>query len=270
MTKKTILIPGGSSGIGKATALKLAQLNDDLIIVGRNAQKGKQARQEIAQKTGANVTFMTVDMSLMSNVQQFAEEFLISFQKIDYLVHCAGVIMPEPIITKEGLELVFATQFLSRYHLTSLLMPALADGGKVLFVTSGNTTDGTIDYNILNKEETFGMFRTITSTSQALSLYTLMLMTDYPTLGVYNYGPGVVNTEISRNITGIRGMLSAIFSRFIAVSPEQVGQEIAMLLTQSNDSGWYKKGLEKQPNPAKPFAEERKKLKQFSENLLST
>ena len=268
MTKKTILIPGGTSGIGKATALKLAQPKDELIIIGRNVEKGKQARQEIAKVTGANVTFMMFDMSLMSNVQQFTEEFLTSFSKVDYLVHCAGVIMPEPIITEEGLELVFATQYLSRYHLTSLLMPALADGGKILFVTGGNVTDGTIDYDILNKEETFGMFRTIESMSQALSLYTLMLMTDYPTLGVYNYGPGAVNTEITRNMSGIRGMLIAFFGRFIAIPPEQVGQEIATLLTNSYDSGWYKKGLKQQPKPDELFTEERKKLKQFSESLL--
>ncbi|MEM8858001.1 MAG: SDR family NAD(P)-dependent oxidoreductase [Chloroflexota bacterium] len=142
MTKKTILIPGGTSGIGKATALQLAQPEDDLIIVGRNVEKGEQARQEIAEATGANVTFMTADMSLMLNVQQFTEEFLANFSKVDYLVHCAGGVTSEPIITEEGLELVFATQYLSRYHLTSLLMPAIAEGGKILFVTGGSPTDG--------------------------------------------------------------------------------------------------------------------------------
>ncbi|MEM7114881.1 MAG: SDR family NAD(P)-dependent oxidoreductase [Chloroflexota bacterium] len=268
MTKKTILIPGGTSGIGKATALQLTQPEDDLIIVGRNVEKGKQARKEIAEATEANVTFMACDMSLMSNVHQFTEEFVTSFSKVDYLVHCAGLIMPEPIITEEGLELVFATQYLSRYHLTGLLMPALADGGKILFVTGGNTTDGTIDYDILNKAETFGTFRTIFSTSKALSLYTLMLMTDYPMLAVYNYGPGVVNSEYSRNMSGILGMLNAIFSRFFAISPEQAGQEITTLLTNSYGSGWYKKGLIKQPNPDESFSEERNKLKQFSESLL--
>ncbi|MEM8858002.1 MAG: hypothetical protein AAGD96_06760 [Chloroflexota bacterium] len=125
-----------------------------------------------------------------------------------------------------------------------------------------------INYNALNNEETFGTMRTIMGTSKALSLYTLMLMTDYPTLRVYNYGPGVVSTEYSRNMSGIWRILNAIFGRFIAISPEQAGQDIATLLSNSYDSGWYKKGLKKQPNPDDSFIDERNKLKKFSESLL--
>ncbi|MEM7333370.1 MAG: SDR family NAD(P)-dependent oxidoreductase, partial [Chloroflexota bacterium] len=66
MTSKTILIPGGTDGIGKATALQLAKPNDTVIIVGRNADKGRRAEQAIAKSTGASVSFMQVDMSLMS------------------------------------------------------------------------------------------------------------------------------------------------------------------------------------------------------------
>ncbi|MEM7118300.1 MAG: SDR family NAD(P)-dependent oxidoreductase [Chloroflexota bacterium] len=268
MTGKTILITGGTDGIGKATALQLAKPDDTVLIIGRNAEKGRRAQQAIAEKTGATVIFKAVDMSLMSEVQSFANEVLTTYPKLDYLVHCAGVIMPTPIITKEGLELVFATQYLSRYCLTQLLLPALNKSGKVLFVSGGNVTDGSVNYDALNNEETFGMYTTVLNTSKAQSLYTLILMSEHPKLGVYNYGPGIVNTSLTRNMSGIRGLLAKIAGHFIAVSPEQAGLEVAKLLTGAYQSGWYKKDLKNQPANNEAFIAEQSELKQFSDSLL--
>ncbi|MEM7335847.1 MAG: SDR family NAD(P)-dependent oxidoreductase, partial [Chloroflexota bacterium] len=248
--------------------LQLAKPNDTVIIVGRNADKGRRAEQAIAKSTGASVSFMQVDMSLMSAVQKFANKLLTNYPKIDYLIHCAGVIMPEPVITREGLELVFATQYLSRYYLMQFLLPALNDSGKVVVVSGGNVTDGIVNYDELNNEGSFGMYKTVRNTSKIQSLYTLVLMTDHPHLGIYNYGPGIVKTSISRNMSGIRGLLVSIASRFVAISPEKVGEEIATLLTGSYESGWYKKGLKKQPSNGETFTAEQAKLKQFSDGLL--
>ncbi|MEM9952418.1 MAG: SDR family NAD(P)-dependent oxidoreductase [Chloroflexota bacterium] len=69
MTNKTILITGSTDGIGKATALHLGQTGDIVTIVGRNAEKGRKAQQIITQATGASVSFVAVDLSLMSEVR---------------------------------------------------------------------------------------------------------------------------------------------------------------------------------------------------------
>ncbi len=115
MTSKTILITGGTDGIGKAIAEQLTQRGDKVIIIGRNPQKGYLAQQAIAEVTEASVSFIALDMSVMSEVKRFASEYLATHSKLDYLIHCAGVIMQQPVITSEGFEMVLATQYLSRY-----------------------------------------------------------------------------------------------------------------------------------------------------------
>jgi len=268
MINKTILITGGTDGMGKATALRLAKSGDNVTIVGRNPEKGYHAQQTIAEVTGASVSFIAIDMSRMYEIQRFATEYLATHPKLDYLIHCAGVIMQEPVMTDEGNELVFATQYLSRYYLTQLLLPVLNPKGKVVFVSGGNVTEGEVDYRILNSEENFGMVSTVSNTSRAQSLYTLVLMSEHPTLGVYNYGPGIVKTSIGRNMSGIRSLVATIISQFFAVSPENAGQEIAELLTESYESGWYKKGLEYQQFNGETFTGKQDELKEFSDNLL--
>ncbi|MEL6406283.1 MAG: SDR family NAD(P)-dependent oxidoreductase [Chloroflexota bacterium] len=66
---KTILITGSTDGIGKATALQLAKTVDDVTIIGRNTEKGCKAQQEIVAATGVNVSFVALDMSILSEVQ---------------------------------------------------------------------------------------------------------------------------------------------------------------------------------------------------------
>lgn len=268
MTNKTILITGGNGDIGSATALKLAQKGDQVTIVGRNAEKGHAAQQLIAEATGATVSFVAVDMSVMSEVQRFANDYLTTHPKLDYLVHCAGVLMEKPIITGEGLELMFATQYLARYLLTNLLLPILSDGAKVILVSGGNVTDGSVDYDSLNNPEKFSMMSAVSKTAEAQSLYTLILMSGHPELTIYNYGPGIVKSAIMRNMSGVRGFMMGLASQFIAGTPEQAAADIAELLAGDYESGWYKKGLKYQPYNGETFAAEQAELKQFSDNLL--
>jgi len=270
MKSKTILITGGTDGIGKAIALKLATPNDNVTIIGRNVEKGKLAQQAISETTGATVVFAPVDMSIMTEVQHFADTYLTLNSSLDYLVHCAGVIIQKPVTTPEGLETVFATQFLSRYLLTNTLIPMLGNEGKVIFVSGGNVPDDAIAYDILNNTENFSTMKTVLNTSRAQSLYTLMLITDHPELCIYNYGPGLVKTSIARNMSGIRRMIATLGQSILAVSPEHVAEEIATLLTQTHDTGWYKRGLIYQKRNDELLLEAQQQLRQFADDLLQT
>ncbi|MEM9954461.1 MAG: SDR family NAD(P)-dependent oxidoreductase [Chloroflexota bacterium] len=270
MTNKTILITGGTDGIGKATALQLAKTGDDVTIVGRNKEKGYKAQQEIVAATGANVSFVALDMSILSEVQRFVNEYRTVHAELDYLVHCAGVIMQDPVITSEGFEQVFATQYLSRYCLTEALLPAFSSNGSIIFVSGGNVTDGIVEYSVLNSVENFDPVNTVRNTSRAQSLYTLMLMTEHPKLCIYNYGPGIVKTSIGRNLSGIRGVMVTVASHLVGITAEQAGSDVVKLLNETHKSGWYKKGLQRQADSGDIFATEQRELKQFSDNLLSS
>lgn len=270
MTNKTILITGGTDGIGKATALQLAQRGHHLTIVGRNKAKGQQAAQEITQKTGASVEFVSVDMSLMRDVQQFAEAYRASHPSLDILVHSAGVMMSERVVTDEGFEMTFATQYLSRYWLTELLMPALdkSDKGQVFFVSSGRTGDGNLNYDNLNGEQKYSAFSALQTSSSALSLYTLSLMNEYPLHQVYNYGPGLVRSSLGRNMPANMNAFINTVGRLFSISVEQAAKEITTLLTETHESGFYQRGLKQASASSQSYLTQQNRLLQTSNKLI--
>lgn len=268
---KTILITGGTDGIGKATALQLARQGDNLTIVGRDVPKGEQAAAEIAQATGANVRFVSVDMSLMTQVERFADTYLAEQLQLDILVHSAGVMMANRVLTAEGFEMTFATQYLSRALLTDRLLPALvaAGAGKVLFVSSGRAGNGNLDYANLHGERRYGAVAALLTSSQALSLYVADVMQRHPEVQVYNYGPGLVQTSLGRSMPAGMNLFVRTVGRLLSISPERVGREITRLLSGAYPSGFYLRGIK--PNtPAKglPDPADRRTLRQVSDRLI--
>ncbi|WP_419801454.1 SDR family NAD(P)-dependent oxidoreductase [Mucilaginibacter sp.] len=76
LKEKKFLITGGSSGVGKATAIGLAQKGAKIIIVSRDAEASTKTLQEIAQRTGNDKgEYLIADLSLQSSVKKLAEEF---------------------------------------------------------------------------------------------------------------------------------------------------------------------------------------------------
>jgi len=81
MQKKICLITGANSGIGKASAIQIAEKGYHVIIACRNLSKGQAALQEIKEKSKSDaIEFMHVDMSLQSSVK--------ALMKCDMMCHC--------------------------------------------------------------------------------------------------------------------------------------------------------------------------------------
>jgi NAD(P)-dependent dehydrogenase (short-subunit alcohol dehydrogenase family) len=72
---KTCLVTGANSGIGKETALALAQMKASVVMVRRNKDKGEAARREIATKTGNEpVNLLLCDLSSLAEVRRLASD----------------------------------------------------------------------------------------------------------------------------------------------------------------------------------------------------
>ncbi|MET9225862.1 SDR family NAD(P)-dependent oxidoreductase [Lentzea sp. NPDC003310] len=130
------VVTGAGSGIGQATALGLAQLGADVVLVVRDERKGEAARAEItAAVPGATVEVRLCDLSDLDSVRRFAAEI----DRLDVLVHNAGVLPEKRIETGAGHELTFATHVLGPLLLTDLLRAKLAAAPdpRVVFVSSG-------------------------------------------------------------------------------------------------------------------------------------
>jgi NAD(P)-dependent dehydrogenase (short-subunit alcohol dehydrogenase family) len=91
MRGKICLVTGGTNGIGKSTALGLARLGANVIIVGRNAQKTIRVVEEIRSATGnMEVDSLLADLSSQQDIRQLADEFKSKYSQLHVLINNAG------------------------------------------------------------------------------------------------------------------------------------------------------------------------------------
>ena len=110
MSEKTCLITGGTSGLGKATALALAGLGYRVIVLGRDPKKIEKTRREIVSKTANQaIEACRCDLSLLADVRSAAETLRGAYERLDVLVNNAGARFARYGLTREGIELTLAT-----------------------------------------------------------------------------------------------------------------------------------------------------------------
>jgi len=94
LTGKRILVTGASSGIGKATAIRLSELGAEVIIVARNEDKLKQTLSEMM---GDNHSSYSFDLKNIEGIEEFVKQIVAERGKLDGLVHCAGIATMRPL-----------------------------------------------------------------------------------------------------------------------------------------------------------------------------
>ena len=137
---KTVVITGATSGLGRATAERLADLGAEVILVGRSEEKAQQTRHDLIAATGNNKIVVEIaDLSLMSEVRKLAKRLLQRYPRIHILINNAGVLINERTTTAEGLETTLATNLMAPFLLTSLLIPThrASAPSRIINVSSG-------------------------------------------------------------------------------------------------------------------------------------
>lgn len=128
----TALITGGTSGIGLATAKKLAQAGIRVLIVGRNAERGKKAIDEI-RGAGGQAEFIASDLHDATSARQVAMKAIeLGNGQVDILINNAGIYPfgPTHEMTEEQFDRVFSTNVKVPYFLVAQLAPQMASRGK--------------------------------------------------------------------------------------------------------------------------------------------
>ncbi|MFD4431751.1 SDR family NAD(P)-dependent oxidoreductase [Nocardia sp. NPDC058497] len=137
---RTALVTGANSGIGKAIAAGLAGLGASVTLAVRNTSRGDAAASEItAAVPDAAVRVERCDVADLADVREFAAGFLGKTDRLDVLVHNAGVMPAGRAESKQGHELCLATHVLGPLLLTELLSPAMAGAAaaQVILMSSG-------------------------------------------------------------------------------------------------------------------------------------
>ncbi len=158
MKNKIVLITGSTDGIGKETALQLAQLGATVIVHGRSAERCQAACDDIRQATGnPNVDFVVADLSSQRQVRQMAAEVLARTDRLHVLINNAGVIVLKRQLTVDGLETTFAVNHLAPFLLTNLLLDRLKSSAPARIINVSSTVhyDAPLKFDNLQSEKNY-------------------------------------------------------------------------------------------------------------------
>ena len=234
--ERTIVVTGGNTGIGKATAEALARQGWRVYVASRSRDKGEAAVASIKAAAGSDsVFFLALDLADLSSVRSCAEAFLARGEPLHVLVNNAGVAGVRGL-TKQGFEPIFGVNHLGHFVLAQLLLDRLTSSAPARVVTVASDAHYSargIDWDALRRPA-----RGITGLGEyAVSklcnvLFSQELARRAAGTGVTTYAlhPGVVASDIWRRVPWpvrplmTRRMLSvdegAATSLFCATSPE--------------------------------------------------
>jgi retinol dehydrogenase 14 len=199
MTGRTMLVTGGTGGIGRATALGLATMGAHLAITGRDRGRTDGAVREILAAGGGQVDVFIADLSAQTEVRRQAGEVLQRLPRIDVLINNVGGYWNTRHVTVDGLERTFALNVLAPFLLTNLLLDRLQQSAlaRVVTVSSGAHGTGRIDFDDLQGERSYSGARAYSQSKLANVLFTYELARRLQATSVTANAlhPGVVRTS---------------------------------------------------------------------------
>jgi len=211
--RRTVLLTGTTSGIGRETARQLARLGARVVMGVRDVERGEAIAKRIRDE-GGDAEVLPLDLASFASVRAAAARLLETNGGLDVLVNNAGVALRHREITADGHERTWQTNFLGGYLLTRLLLPALCRGDRprVVNVSSDAHPTGRIDWNDLELERNYGGYRAYANTKLAQILFTRELARREPGITVNALHPGAIATRIWREVPLIplRVMILAI------------------------------------------------------------
>jgi NAD(P)-dependent dehydrogenase (short-subunit alcohol dehydrogenase family) len=234
LSDKVAVVTGGNSGIGKQTALELAQLGAHVVIAARNPQKAAAAVDDIRARTGAGerVETMPIDLASFASVRAFADRFAAAHHRCDILVNNAGLIRYKRVLTEDGHETTFQVNHLGHFLLTNLLHDTMMRSAPARVVNVASDAHkmvrGGLDFDDLDcAHHRYRFFRAYARSKLANILFTRELARRWADIAVTANAahPGFVRSEFGRDgDMGWAGNAVMPLSRPFSISVEQGAQ----------------------------------------------
>jgi NAD(P)-dependent dehydrogenase (short-subunit alcohol dehydrogenase family) len=232
------LITGGSRGLGRSMAIHLAERGGDVLITYRNKEKEAAEVVKEVQARGRRAAKLPLEVGDSKSFAAFAEAVRTTLsrefqaERLDHLVNNAGGALYAPITetTEAQLDEVYAVHFKAPYLLTQRLLPLLADGGKILNVSSGLarfSMPGSSAYAAMKGAvEVLTRYQALELAPRRITVNTLA-----PGAIATDFGGGHVrdNPELSKRVAGMTALGRV-------GQADDIGKLTALLL--SADAGW--------------------------------
>ncbi len=249
--KKTIVLTGVTSGIGKELVKKCIQNGMKPILIARNEIRIKQLLHEIKQSEFSDeIPYYIADLSILEEVLRVGKEISEKYPVIDILVNNAGVFVETHQVTKEGYELTLAINHLGPVLLSFLLLPSLnsSKDARILNVSSSAHLGGIVHWDKFQiKKKNYGF-----PAYNQSKLLLLMISKEFARklkntpIKVNAIHPGIVKTNLGRERidNGIKrhnSMMSYWVNR-LGITPQQSANALYIVLTDTkfqNVTGEY-------------------------------
>ena len=230
------MVTGANAGIGKATALGLANIGATVVMVCRSHERGEAALTEIKEQSSSElISLLVADLASQTEVRKLAEDFKVQHATLHVLVNNAGIITRKREVTVDGLETQFVVNHLAPFLLTNLLLDVIKSSApaRIVTVASDMHKGATIDFNDLQSERAYGPLRVYSRTKLANVLFTYELARRLEGTRVTAncLHPGMVATNLLADGMGMPRTLRPT-TRLIGSKPEK-GAKTSIYLAAS-------------------------------------
>jgi len=201
---KVAVVTGASSGLGVETVRTLAGAGATVLMLARDKAKLYAVADSLREANPeAKIDTGVVDLADLDSVRSACTDILESYPRIDLLINNAGVMACPLGRTAQGFEMQFGTNHLGHFLFTCLLAPALAEGARVVSLSSAGHKFGGMDFDDLNyQSRDYEKWSAYGQSKTANALFAVGLDDRLKSRGVRALAvhPGVIMTELSRHM----------------------------------------------------------------------
>ncbi len=238
MQGKTIVLTGGTSGIGEVAALRLAGLGARMILIARDKERGEATLAKLeAQAPRLQHKVYYADLAQLAEMKRVAAEIAAAAPKIDLLINNAGAMFAHRHVTQDGFEKTFALNHLSYFVLTLGLRASLsaAASARIINTASDAHKSAQFDLGDLQTAKNYTSFQAYGRSKLANILFTRELARRLEGTGITAncLHPGFVATRFGDEAGGLIGHVIG-FAKHLAISPE-AGAKTIIYLASSPD-----------------------------------
>lgn len=236
MRGKTIVITGATSGIGEVAAIHLAERGARIVLIARDKARADITMEKLRRANGAVEHAMHLgDLSLLADMKRVAGE-IGQEPRIDILINNAGALFNSRQETSDGLEKTFALNHMSYFVVTSLLLPKLKPGARIVSTSSGAHRRAKLDFDDLQSRRGFSGFAVYSKSKLCNILFTRELARRIAGTGVTAncLHPGFVATRFGDQSGGLVSAIVRVAKPFGGISPEEGAKTILYLAASPN------------------------------------
>lgn len=201
---KVIFITGSTDGIGKLTAIQLAKLGHKIYLHGRSAEKLNSVIDEVKQASdNKHISGYVSDFSDFDAVRKMAEKMKLELAHIDILINNAGIFKSKHPITKDGLDIRFAVNYIAPVILTDLLISLLTKSNEPSVINLSSAAQSTVSIDALAGKEQLSDQSAYAQSKLAILMWSFYLSNQEPSIRVLAVNPGsLLNTKMVKEAYG--------------------------------------------------------------------